>query len=76
MRIEAILKFSVTIRNYLLSALRALGLLPGDLVALVAKMNLHIVPIKPIAITLSKHTATIKTLELILRQLCNDRHHK
>jgi hypothetical protein len=38
-------------------------------------MDLHSIPIKPIAVSLGKYQAAVKTLELIFGQFCCHRHH-
>lgn len=37
----------------------------GQLIASTAKMNLHLVPIKPISILLPEHETAVKALELV-----------
>jgi hypothetical protein len=46
-------------------ALGALRLFLGQLVASLAKVNLHVFPMKPIAIFVRKNEAAVKALELI-----------
>jgi hypothetical protein len=55
--------------------LTALGFLLSQLIAGFAKMNLHGVPIEPVAIPLGEDLTTLKALKSIFRQFTRGREH-
>jgi hypothetical protein len=48
------------------------GVVPGQLVAGFAEVDLHGLPIEPVAVALSEDQAAVKALELILTRSCRD----